>query len=100
MRVRACVRPPEDDTPLEIEIRSRVELQGVEQEYPAVRDQRKLTAPEETKDLGRSVGGETYLRYERTVLITTAVFQPHPQLSAAVRLMLPSSVHETNCFHA
>ena len=84
----ACVRPPEDNTELEIETRSLVGLQGVEHAYPTlIRDQGKLATPGETRDHKRSRGGQT-LALWATALTTTAVFQPHPQVSNAVRLIV------------
>ena len=50
----ACARPPGHD--IEIETGSRDELQSVEQEYPALKDQRMLAVPGETGSPRGSAG--------------------------------------------
>ena len=54
-------------------------LQGVEQEYPVLRDQGKLAAPGETSDLKRSVGGRKLAQPSELYLPLLQCFSPTPK---------------------
>ena len=71
-----------------MEMRSRIELQGVEHEYPALIDQGKLAAPGETRDLRRSVGGRKLALLSELYLRLLHCSSPTPQVSDAVRLIV------------